>query len=79
VRCDTQAEIDELWESLLEGGQEVQCGWLTDKFGVSWQIIPRALGEWMSGGPAKAQSVMQALLKMKKLDIAKLKQAYEAA
>jgi predicted 3-demethylubiquinone-9 3-methyltransferase (glyoxalase superfamily) len=79
VRCDTQTEIDELWERLLEGGQEVQCGWLTDKFGVSWQIIPRALGEWMSGGPAKAQSVMQALLKMKKLDIAKLKQAYEAA
>jgi predicted 3-demethylubiquinone-9 3-methyltransferase (glyoxalase superfamily) len=79
VRCDNQAEIDELWERLSQGGQEVQCGWLTDEFGVSWQIIPRALGEWMGGGPAKAQSVMQALLKMKKLDIAKLREAYEAA
>jgi predicted 3-demethylubiquinone-9 3-methyltransferase (glyoxalase superfamily) len=79
VRCDDQAEIDHLWEKLSDGGgQEVQCGWVTDRFGVSWQIIPRALGEWMSGGPAKAQSVMQALLKMKKLEIAKLKQAYEA-
>jgi predicted 3-demethylubiquinone-9 3-methyltransferase (glyoxalase superfamily) len=79
VRCDNQAEIDELWEKLSAGGQEVQCGWLTDKFGVSWQIVPRALSQWMSGSPAKAQSVMQALLKMTKLDIAALQRAHDAA
>jgi predicted 3-demethylubiquinone-9 3-methyltransferase (glyoxalase superfamily) len=79
VQCDTQAEIDELWQKLSEGGQEVQCGWVTDKFGVSWQIIPRALSTWMSGTPAKAQRVMQALLAMQKLDIATLQRAYDAA
>ena len=78
VRCETQAEIDELWEKLTTGGEEGPCGWLTDKFGVSWQIVPRAFGKWMSSGPAKAQSVMQAL-KMKKLDIATLQRAYDAA
>ena len=80
VRCEDQAEIDSLWEKLLSGGgHEVQCGWLTDKFGVSWQIIPKALGRWMSGTPAKAGAVMQALLKMNKLDIATLQKAYDAA
>ena len=80
VRCDDQAEIDHLWGKLSSGGgQEVQCGWLTDKYGVSWQIIPKALGQWMGGTPAKATNVMQALLKMKKLDIAALQRAYEAA
>jgi len=79
VRCETQAEIDELWEKLATGGEEGPCGWLTDKFGVSWQVVPRAFSKWMSGGPAKAQSVMQALLKMKKLDIATLQRAYDAA
>jgi len=79
VRCEDQAEIDSLWEKLLSGGgHEVQCGWLTDKFGVSWQIIPKALGQWMSGTPAKAGAVMQALLKMNKLDIATLQKAYDA-
>ena len=79
VRCEDQAEIDSLWEKLLSGGgHEVQCGWLTDKFGVSWQIIPKALGQWMSGTPAKAGAVMQALLKMNKLDIGTLQKAYDA-
>jgi len=80
IKCETQAEIDEYWEKLSEGGQKVQCGWLTDKFGVSWQIVPRMLGELASDpNPAKSQSVMRAMLQMKKLDIAKLKEAYEQA
>jgi predicted 3-demethylubiquinone-9 3-methyltransferase (glyoxalase superfamily) len=80
IKCETQAEIDEYWEKLSEGGQKVQCGWLTDKFGVSWQIVPRVLGELASDpNPAKSQSVMRAMLQMKKLDIAKLKEAYEQA
>lgn len=77
INCETQAEIDELWEKLSEGGAQVQCGWLTDKFGVSWQIVPRVLVEMLSDpNPAKSQPVMQAMLQMKKLDIARLKQAY---
>ena len=80
IRCETQAEIDEYWEKLSEGGQKVQCGWLTDKFGVSWQIVPTVLQD-LAGDPdpAKSQSVMRAMLQMKKLDIAKLQQAYDAA
>jgi len=80
IKCETQAEIDELWEKLSEGGAKVQCGWLTDKFGLSWQIVPKALGELINDrNPAKAQSVMKALLQMTKLDIAKLQQAYDQA
>lgn len=80
IKCETQAEIDEYWEKISEGGQQVQCGWLTDKFGMSWQIVPRILGELASDpNPAKSQSVMKAMLQMKKLDIAKLKEAYEQA
>jgi predicted 3-demethylubiquinone-9 3-methyltransferase (glyoxalase superfamily) len=78
VSCDTQKEVDEMWEKLSAGGETQQCGWLTDKFGVSWQIIPKALGEMMGDqDPKKAQRVMQAMLKMVKLDIAGLKRAYE--
>jgi len=78
VNCDNQQEIDELWRKLTTGGQESQCGWLKDKFGLSWQIVPTELGKLMSAkDPAKANRVMQALLQMKKLDIAKLQQAAE--
>ncbi|HXD29682.1 MAG TPA: VOC family protein [Pyrinomonadaceae bacterium] len=76
VKCDTQEELDEYWEKLLaNGGSESQCGWLKDKFGLSWQIIPTVLEQLMSGDPARANRVMTALLKMVKLDIAKLKEA----
>ncbi len=77
VTCDGQEEVDYFWEKLSEGGEPGQCGWLTDKFGVSWQIIPTALGELMQDpDPAKSQRVMQAMLKMGKIDVAGLKQAY---
>jgi predicted 3-demethylubiquinone-9 3-methyltransferase (glyoxalase superfamily) len=78
VNCETQAEIDQLWEKLSEGGQKVACGWLTDKFGVSWQIVPSILGKLLNDKDAeKSKRVMNAMLQMKKLDIQKLKQAYE--
>jgi predicted 3-demethylubiquinone-9 3-methyltransferase (glyoxalase superfamily) len=77
VYCETQAEIDALWEKLCEGGMEVQCGWLQDKFGLSWQIVPTALADLMQGPPDKSQNAMKALLQMKKLEIAALKLAYE--
>lgn len=78
VRCETQEEIDYLWEKLSEGGKTQQCGWLQDKFGVSWQIIPPILGEMLNDeDAAKSQRVMQAMLQMEKLDIATLKRAYE--
>ncbi len=77
VNCETQAEVDELWEKLSAGGKEVQCGWLQDKFGVSWQIIPKALMELMSDkDPVKSQRVFKAMLQMTKIDIAGLKRAY---
>jgi len=77
VNCETQAEVDDLWERLSAGGKEVQCGWLQDKFGVSWQIIPKALMELMSDkDPAKSQRVFKAMLQMTKIDIAGLKRAY---
>jgi len=77
VHCETQAELDEFWEKLSAGGQEVQCGWLKDRFGLSWQIVPTALSELMqSGDPARSQRVMQALLQMKKIDIETLRKAY---
>jgi predicted 3-demethylubiquinone-9 3-methyltransferase (glyoxalase superfamily) len=78
VNCETQEEVDELWEKLSAGGQESRCGWLKDKFGLSWQIIPRILGELLGDkDPAKSRRVMQAMLQMSKIDIKKLKQAYE--
>ena len=76
VNCETQEEVDYYWEKLSQGGKEVQCGWLKDKYGLSWQIVPTVLGELLSDkDAAKAQRVMQAMLKMVKLDIEKLKQA----
>jgi predicted 3-demethylubiquinone-9 3-methyltransferase (glyoxalase superfamily) len=79
VDCETQEEVDEYWEKLSEGGEKGPCGWLTDKFGVSWQIVPRALGELLSDeDPAKAQRVMKAMLQMSKIEIAGLREAYES-
>jgi predicted 3-demethylubiquinone-9 3-methyltransferase (glyoxalase superfamily) len=78
VSCETQAELDELWEKLSAGGEKGACGWLKDRFGVSWQIVPTALGQLLGDkDPRKAQNVMQAMLKMSKIDIAALRQAYE--
>jgi predicted 3-demethylubiquinone-9 3-methyltransferase (glyoxalase superfamily) len=78
VSCETQQEVDELWTKLSAGGRPNRCGWLDDKFGVTWQIIPTILGKLLQGDdPEKAQRTMQAMLKMDKLDIAKLKQAAE--
>jgi predicted 3-demethylubiquinone-9 3-methyltransferase (glyoxalase superfamily) len=78
VDCDTQVEVDRLWEKLSEGGEKQKCGWLKDKYGLSWQIIPVVLGKMLQDkDPAKAARVMQAMLKMDKIDINKLKQAYE--
>jgi predicted 3-demethylubiquinone-9 3-methyltransferase (glyoxalase superfamily) len=78
VNCETQQEVDELWKKLSEGGEIQQCGWLQDKYGLSWQIIPTILGKLLRDkDPAKAQRVMQAMLQMKKIDIARLKQAYD--
>ena len=77
VNCETQAEVDELWDKLSAGGSEVQCGWLKDKFGVSWQIIPKALMELMQDkDPVKSQRVFKAMLQMTKIDIEGLKRAY---
>jgi predicted 3-demethylubiquinone-9 3-methyltransferase (glyoxalase superfamily) len=76
VNCETQQEVDELWEKLSEGGEKQQCGWLKDKFGVSWQIVPSILGQLLGDkDPEKSRRVMQAMLKMTKLDIAGLKRA----
>jgi predicted 3-demethylubiquinone-9 3-methyltransferase (glyoxalase superfamily) len=78
VNCETQKEVDGFWEKLSAGGSKGQCGWLKDKFGLSWQIVPTALGKMMSDSdPARSQRVMKALLQMDKLDIAGLKRAYE--
>ena len=78
VNCETQAEVDELWEKLSEGGEKGPCGWLKDKFGVSWQIIPTALGQLLGDKDLqKSQRVMQAMLQMSKIDIAALRRAYE--
>jgi predicted 3-demethylubiquinone-9 3-methyltransferase (glyoxalase superfamily) len=77
VNCETQKEVDHFWETLSAGGQEVQCGWLKDRFGVSWQIVPTILPAMLQDkDPEKAKRVMAAMLKMKKLDIEGLKQAY---
>lgn len=78
VKCDTQTEIDSMWEKLSEGGSQGRCGWLKDKFGLSWQIVPPVLGELMGDkDPAKSQRVMQAMLKMDKIIIQDLKDAYD--
>jgi predicted 3-demethylubiquinone-9 3-methyltransferase (glyoxalase superfamily) len=77
VDCKTQEEVDELWEKLSEGGRKDRCGWLQDKFGLSWQIIPSALGQLMyDKDPAKSKRVMDAMLKMTKIEIKKLEEAY---
>ena len=79
VNCEDQAEVDELWAKLTaDGGEESMCGWLKDKYGLSWQIIPKALGELMGDpDPVKAQRVTQAMLQMQKIDVARLQQAYD--
>ena len=78
VNCETQGEVDELWEKLSEGGEKGRCGWLKDRYGVSWQIVPSILGELMQDkDPEKAQRVTKAMLQMGKLDIKALKQAHE--
>jgi predicted 3-demethylubiquinone-9 3-methyltransferase (glyoxalase superfamily) len=79
VDCEDQEEVDELWERLSAGGEQGPCGWLTDKFGVSWQIVPRVLGELLADEDAeRSQRVMEAMLQMGKIDIAGLKRAYES-
>jgi predicted 3-demethylubiquinone-9 3-methyltransferase (glyoxalase superfamily) len=78
VDCKTQQEVDELWEKLSAGGQPGQCGWLKDRFGLSWQIVPSALVEMLQDKNAeKSNRVMQAMMQMRKIDIARLRQAYE--
>lgn len=77
VDCETQEEVDELWRRLGEGGQPGRCGWLTDKFGLSWQIIPKGLGQMLSDpDPARSQRVLKAMLQMSKIDLGGLKRAY---
>ena len=80
VKCGTQEQVDRLWDKLSQGGEALQCGWLQDKYGVSWQIVPTILGEMLSDkDSAKAERVMRAMLEMNKLDINTLKKAYEQA
>jgi predicted 3-demethylubiquinone-9 3-methyltransferase (glyoxalase superfamily) len=77
VNCETQEEVDELWEKLSAGGERSRCGWLKDKFGLSWQVVPTVLGQLLQDkDPQKSRRVMEALLQMDKLDIRKLKQAH---
>jgi predicted 3-demethylubiquinone-9 3-methyltransferase (glyoxalase superfamily) len=78
VDCKTQEEVDRYWEKLSQGGEQGPCGWLKDRYGLSWQIVPSALGELLGDpDPAKAKRVMEAMLEMKKLDIAGLRRAHE--
>ncbi len=78
VNRETQEELDELWEKLSDGGQKEQCGWLKDKFGVSWQIVPTVLGEMLQDKDTeKSERVIKALLQMKKIEIERLRKAYE--
>jgi len=79
VNCEDQAEVDRLWNQLSDGGEQQQCGWLKDKYGISWQIIPTVLGELLGDeDPVKAQNVMEAMLTMNKIDIAELQKAYRS-
>jgi len=76
VHCDTQQDVDEYWDKLTQGGRAVQCGWLKDKYGLSWQIVPKALPRLLQQtDPKKAQRVVQALMQMTKIDVAQLEQA----
>jgi predicted 3-demethylubiquinone-9 3-methyltransferase (glyoxalase superfamily) len=78
VNCETQEEVDQLWERLSEGGEQGPCGWLKDRYGLSWQIVPTALGQMLQDEDSKrAERVMAAMLQMKKIDIQTLQQAYE--
>lgn len=78
VNCETQKEVDELWEKLSEGGEEGRCGWLKDKYGLSWQIVPSVLVKLLQDKDAeKSQRVMKTMLEMDKIDIKRLKQAYD--
>ncbi len=80
VNCDTQAEVDHYWDAFSTGGEEMQCGWVTDRYGLTWQIVPTLLGTLMSDpNPKKSAAVMQAMLQMVKLDTAKLQAAYDQA
>jgi predicted 3-demethylubiquinone-9 3-methyltransferase (glyoxalase superfamily) len=80
VECDDQSEVDRLWDALSEGGQIEQCGWLKDRYGLSWQIVPKALGELMKDkDPARSKRVAEAMMKMVKLDAAALRRAYDGA
>ena len=80
VDCEDQAEIDKYWEALTaDGGQESQCGWLKDKYGLSWQIVPKQMTQMMTGDPKKVEAAMKAMLSMQKLDLATLQAAYDAA
>jgi len=79
VECETQEEVDDFWERLTEGGEPGPCGWLTDNFGVSWQVVPRALGEMLNDeDPARANAVMEAMLQMGKIEVAGLQRAYDS-
>ena len=78
VSCDTQEEIDAYWEKLIAGGgAPSQCGWLKDRFGLSWQIVPQMMGDLTGGYSARRHRMMQAMLQMQKLDVARLRQAYD--
>ena len=78
INCEDQKEVDELWEKLSAGGTKSRCGWLKDRYGLSWQVVPTVLGKYLGDkDPAKAKRVMEAMLQMDKLDIAKLTKAYE--
>jgi predicted 3-demethylubiquinone-9 3-methyltransferase (glyoxalase superfamily) len=80
VNCETQQEVDELWEKLSEGGEKSRCGWLKDKYGLSWQVVPTALVEMLQDKDAKKSNrVMQAMLQMDKIDIETLRRAYLAS
>jgi predicted 3-demethylubiquinone-9 3-methyltransferase (glyoxalase superfamily) len=77
INCDSQDEIDLYWDKLIaDGGQPSMCGWLKDKFGLSWQIVPAQIGKYMSGNPAKTENVMKEVMKMTKLDVSKMEEAY---
>ena len=77
VNCETQDEIDYFWEKLSAGGEKLQCGWLKDKYGLSWQVVPTILGELMGGNEERSNRVMQAIQQMQKLEIEPLKRAFE--